>query len=114
MTNDKMVYLDIHILLCSMNMQEEVINATVPAGRVKIFHCAFFNYTGAANRTGAWSYRGMRFEMFNGTHVQCKASHLTSFVVLVSIVPSEDLVSMRDFNLSFILSFQYIPFAATL
>ena len=68
----------------------------VPTGRVKVFHCAFFNHTGAVNATGAWSYRGMRFEGFNGTHVHCKASHLTSFAVLVSIVPSEDLVSVHN------------------
>ena len=112
MTNGK--WLTLTSIYFLFRKQEEAINATVPAGSVKMFHCAFFNYTGAANRTGAWSYRGMRFEMFNGTHVQCKASHLTSFVVLVSIVPSEDLVSVCSLNWKFILSFQYIPFAATL
>ena len=67
--------------------------ATVPTGKMKLFRCAFFNFTGGANQTGGWSYRGLTTEVINDTHVLCKASHLTSFVVLVSIVPSNDLVS---------------------
>ena len=74
-------------------IQEEAIKASVPTGRVKQFRCAFFNFTGAPNGTGSWSSKGLTSAVFNGTHVQCNASHLTSFVVLVSIVPSEDLVS---------------------
>ena len=68
-------------------------NITVPARRRKLFRCAFFNFTGGANRTGGWSYRGVKTEVINDTHVRCNASHLTSFVVLVSIVPTDEPVS---------------------
>ena len=61
----------------------------VPPGMVKQFRCAFFNFTAEeGNRTGGWSYRGVETDVINTTHVRCNASHLTSFVVLVSIVPS--------------------------
>ena len=39
--------------------------------------------------------KGLNTVDFNGTHVHFKAAHLTSFAVLVSIVPSEDLVSAQ-------------------
>ena len=62
---------------------------SVPPGKVKQFRCAFFNFTAEeANQTGGWSYRGVETHVINTTHVRCIASHLTSFVVLVSIVPS--------------------------
>ena len=77
-------------------LQERAQNLTVPSGRVKQFRCAFFNFTGGANQTGGWSYRGVETEVINDTHVRCNASHLTSFVVLVSIVPAVgDPVSNR-------------------
>ena len=61
----------------------------VPPGMVQQFHCAFFNFTAEeGNQTGGWSYRGVKTHVINTTHVRCIASHLTSFVVLVSIVPS--------------------------
>ena len=68
--------------------QERAQNLTVPSGKVKQFRCAFFNFTGGTNQTGGWSYRGVETEVINNTHVRCSASHLTSFVVLVSIVPT--------------------------
>jgi len=61
----------------------------VPPWMVKQFRCAFFNFTAEeGNRTGGWSYRGVETDVINTTHVRCIASHLTSFVVLVSFVPS--------------------------
>ena len=60
---------------------------------MKQFQCAFFNFTGGANGTGGWSYSGVQTEVINETHVRCNAAHLTSFVVLVSIVPAADIVS---------------------
>ena len=61
----------------------------VPPGMVKKFRCAFFNFSAeVGNQTGGWSYRGVETHVINTTHVRCNASHLTSFVVLVSIVPS--------------------------
>ena len=60
---------------------------------MKQFRCAFFNFTGGANGTGGWSYSGVQTEVINETHVRCNAAHLTSFVVLVSIVPAADIVS---------------------
>ena len=33
----------------------------------------------------------MQTEVINETHVRCNAAHLTSFVVLVSIVPSDNM-----------------------
>ena len=70
-------------------MQEQATNLMVPPGRRKQFRCAFFNFTGGANRTGGWSYSGVQTEVINETHVRCNAAHLTSFVVLVSIVLSD-------------------------
>ena len=61
----------------------------VPPGMVKKFRCAFFNFSAeVGNQTGGWSYRGVETHVINTTHVRCNASHLTSFAVLVSIVPS--------------------------
>ena len=78
-------------------------NITVPPGRRKQFRCAFFNFTGGANGTGGWSYRGVQTEVINETHVRCNAAHLTSFVVLVSIVPAgEESVSVLNINLCII------------
>ena len=74
-------------------------NITVPPGRRKQFRCAFFNFTGGANGTGGWSYSGVQTEVINETHVRCNAAHLTSFVVLVSIVPAgEESVSVLNIN----------------
>ena len=78
-------------------------NITVPLGRRKQFRCAFFNFTGGANGTGGWSYSGVQAEVINETHVRCNAAHLTSFVVLVSIVPAgEESVSVLNINLCII------------
>ena len=71
-------------------MQERAKQLTVSTGSKKQFRCAFFNFTGGANGTGGWSYRGVQTEVINETHVHCNAAHLTSFVVLVSIVPSDN------------------------
>ena len=61
----------------------------VPPGKVKQFRCAFFNFEAEeGNQTGGWSYSGVETHVINSTHVRCIASHLTSFAVLVSIVPS--------------------------
>ena len=61
----------------------------VPPGMVKKFRCAFFNFSAeVGNQTGGWSYRGVETHVINSTHVRCNAFHLTSFAVLVSIVPS--------------------------
>ena len=68
-------------------MQEKARSLTVPMGKMKHIRCAFFNFTGGDNGTGGWSYRGVTTEVINDTHVGCHTSHLTSFVVLVSIVP---------------------------
>ena len=78
-------------------------NVTVPPGRRKQFHCAFFNFTEGATGTGGWSYRGVQTEVINETRVRCNAAHLTSFVVLVSIVPAgEESVSVLNINLCII------------
>ena len=68
------------------SVQEKVNNLTVHSGNRKQFRCAFFNFKGGANATGAWSYRGVKTTVINDTHVRCNSSHLTSFVVLVSVV----------------------------
>ena len=61
----------------------------VPPGKVKQFRCAFFNFEAEeGNQSGRWSYSGVETHVINTTHVRCIASHLTSFAVLVSIVPS--------------------------
>ena len=77
-------------------------NITVPPGRRKQFRCAFFNFTGGANGTGGWSYSGVHTEVINETHVRCNAAHLTSFVVLVSTVPTDESVSVLNINLCII------------
>ena len=75
--------------------QEEVENITAPPGSVKQMHCAFFNFTGGAGGTGGWSYRGVKTEVINGSLVRCNASHLTSFAVLVRIVPDDSVSSFE-------------------
>ena len=77
--------------LLTIIMQEEIRIMSVSPGSEKQFRCAFFNFTGGANRTGGWSYSGVQTEVINETHVRCNAAHLTSFVVLVSIVPSDNM-----------------------
>ena len=71
-------------------MQERAKQLTVSSGREKQFRCAFFNFTGGANGTGGWSYSGVQTEVINKTHVCCNAAHLTSLVVLVSIIPRDN------------------------
>ena len=71
-------------------MQERAKQLKASTGSKKQFRCAFFNFTGGANGTGGWSYSGVQTEVINDTHVRCNAAHLTSFVVLVSIVPSDN------------------------
>ena len=51
------------------------------------------------NGSGEWSFHGIKKVFDNGTHVQCELKHLTSFVVLVSVVPIEE-VNIRS-HLSF-------------
>ena len=97
------------MICCSYHLlKEKAINLPVESGRVKQFHCAFFDFTGGANQNGAWSYRGVKTEVINDTHVRCNASHLTSFVVLVSVVAdvsgppvSLDVVQSSDAQLSY-------------
>ena len=69
-------------------LKEKAQNLSVPSGRVKRFRCAFFNFSGGTDQTGGWSYRGLETEIINDTHIRCSASHLTTFVVLVSIIPA--------------------------
>ena len=70
-------------------VQNKSQSLPVPPGKVKQFHCAFFNFSAErANQTGGWSNSGVETDAINVTHVRCIASHLTSFVVLVRIVPS--------------------------
>ena len=69
-------------------LKEKARTLLVPSGRVKRFRCAFFNFSGGTNQTGEWSYRGVKTEIINNTHIRCNASHLTTFVVLVSIIPA--------------------------
>ena len=76
-------------------MQETATTLTAPPGRMKEYRCAFFNFSGGPNGTGGWSYRGVETQVINATHVRCNAAHLTSFVVLVSIVPAGDTVSVN-------------------
>ena len=74
-------------------MKKKAQELPVPPGRVKQFRCAFFNFSGGAEQTGAWSYRGVDTVIINETQVQCTSSHLTSFVVLVMTVPAPQPVS---------------------
>ena len=90
-----------HIYLFSISsylVQNKSQSLPVPPGKMKHFHCAFFNFSAeGANQTGGWSNSGVETDAIYVTHVRCIASHLTSFVVLVSIVPSVgDPVSSDD------------------
>ena len=78
-------------------LKEKAQNLSVPSGRVKRFRCAFFNFSGGTDQTGGWSFRGLETEIINDTHIRCSASHLTTFVVLVSIIPAvRDPVSVIE------------------
>ena len=83
------VCIEIPLLLLTLLLQVKSQSLPVPPGKVKKFRCAFFNFSAeVGNQTGGWSYRGVNTYVINTSHVRCNASHLTSFVVLVSIVPS--------------------------
>ena len=73
---------------CIIILKEKAQALPVPPGRVKRFRCAFFNFSGGTDQAGGWSYRGVKTEIINNTHIRCNASHLTTFVVLVSIIPA--------------------------
>ena len=82
-------------LLNYLLLQEKSQSLPVPPGNVKQFRCAFFNFSAKRdNQTGGWSYRGVITQVINITHVRCITSHLTSFVVLVSIVSVSEPVSV--------------------
>ena len=85
------------------SVQEKVNNLTVPSRKRKQFRCAFFNFKGGANATGAWSYGGVKTTVINDTHVRCNSSHLTSFVVLVSVVNDPGL-TVSLFYYSYLLT----------
>lgn len=71
-----------------LTLQEESQSLFVPQGKAKLFRCAFFVYPDRElNQSGGWSYSGVETVVINTTHVRCMASHLTSFVVLVSVAP---------------------------
>ena len=75
--------------------QENAQNITVGPLEKKEVKCAFWNFTGGRNGSGAWSFDGIDTVFDNGTHVQCASKHLTSFVVLVSVVPIDDVVEVN-------------------
>ena len=74
----------------------------MPSGKRREYTCVFWN---ANKGTGGWSRSGVTrlnfTETENGTQVTCETVHLTSFVVLVSLV---DVVSIYIF--ATIISFQ--------
>ena len=67
----------------------------MPSGKRREYTCVFWN-PDANKGTGGWSRSGVArlnfTETENGTQVTCETVHLTSFVVLVSLV---DTVSIR-------------------
>ena len=71
--------------------QENAQNITVGPLEKKEVKCAFWNFTGGRNGFGAWSFDGINTVFENGTHVRCASKHVTSFVVLVSIVPIDEV-----------------------
>ena len=102
-----------HCFYLNCLLQVKSHSLSVPPGKVKEFRCAFFNFTAEeGNQTGGWSYRGVETHVINTTHVRCNASHLTSFVVLVSIVPSVGEPVSDDVLLIFkiLLNCMPIPF----
>ena len=76
----------------------------MPSSKRREYTCVFWN-PDANNSTGGWSRSGVArlnfTETENGTQVTCETVHLTSFVVLVSLV---DVVSIYIF--ATIISFQ--------
>ena len=71
-------------------IKEKAQNLSLLPGSVKHFQCAFFNASGGPNQTGGWCYSGLKTEIINDTHIRCSASHLTTFVILVSLIPEEE------------------------
>ena len=67
--------------------QENAKNITVGPLEKKEVKCAFWNFTGGRNGSGGWLFEGIEKVFDNGTHIRCASKHLTSFVVLVSVVP---------------------------
>ena len=71
--------------------QENAQDIAVGPLEKKEIKCAFWNFTGGRNGSGEWSLDGIKKVFDNGTHVRCASKHLTSFLVLVSIVPIEEV-----------------------
>ena len=71
-------------------IKEKAQNLSLVPGSMKYFQCAFFNASGGPNQTGGWFYSGLKTEIINDTHVRCSASHLTTFVILVSLIPEAE------------------------
>ena len=68
----------------------------ITVGESKI-HCAFWDFNGR-NGLGGWSFEGVSTESFNSTHAHCASKHLTSFLVLVSPVPIEQVKNIEVMN----------------
>ena len=71
--------------------QENVQNITVGPREKKEVQCAFWDFAEGRNGSGGWSFDGIEKVFDNGTHVRCTSKHLTSFVVLVSVVPIKEV-----------------------
>ena len=71
--------------------QENAKNITVGSREQKKIKCAFWNFADGRNGSGGWSFDGIEKVFDNGTHVRCASKHLTSFVVLVSVVPIDEV-----------------------
>ena len=71
-------------------IKEKAQNLPLLPGSVKHFQCAFFNASGGPNQTVGWCYSGIKTEIINDTHIRCSASHLTTFVILVSLIPAAE------------------------
>ena len=81
-------------LISSSTTNENAQNITIGPREQKEVRCAFWDFAGGRNGSGGWSFDGIEKVLDNGTHVQCTSKHLTSFVVLVSVVPVPVEVSL--------------------
>ncbi|XP_020624311.1 adhesion G protein-coupled receptor E3-like isoform X2 [Orbicella faveolata] len=56
-------------------------------GRVKNFHCGFWNFSIDETPNGAWSTDGCIVLSTNTSQVTCQCTHLTNFALLVQVNP---------------------------
>nr|WNS50025.1 adhesion G protein-coupled receptor L3-like protein [Halisarca dujardinii] len=74
------------------------VESTLAADERMEVRCAAWNFTGGPEGKGGWSFAGIEVVSYNRTAIECTSSHLTSFCVLVSVVPPKKTITDKVFS----------------